>query len=138
MSKKSTKYKNLVDSKIEVINYHSGDSLTYLRESIARDACYTSANSIQYKSDQISENRDKLADLRETYSGQEVIHVQMSKLAYVIGEQQKELSELNDRHHADLEVYKKLVGKAWTQNAKSSNSKNKLAELDEIDALLKA
>ena len=24
MSKKSTKYKNLVDSKIEVINYHTG------------------------------------------------------------------------------------------------------------------
>jgi len=138
MSKKSTKYKNLVDSKIAVINYHSGDSLTYLRESIARDACYTSANSIQYKSDQISENRESLRELRGIYSGQEVIHVKMSKLSYIIKEQQKELSELDDRHQADLEVYKKLVGKAWTQNAKSSNSKNKLAELNEIDALLKA
>ena len=135
MSKKSTKYKNLVDSKIAVINYHSGDSLTYLRESIARDACYTSANSIQYKSDQISENRDKLADLRETYSGQEVIHVQMSKLAYVIGEQQKELSELDLRFKADCAVFKQLTKKAWTPKSKASGSNSKLMMKSEVEAI---
>jgi|9_EtaG_2_1085328.scaffolds.fasta_scaffold00183_6 hypothetical protein len=138
MTRNDTKSKNLVDLKSAVINYHSGDSLTYLRESIARDACYTSANSVQYKSDQISENRVKLADLRATYSGQEVIHVQMSKLTFVIKEQEKELEELSDRHLADTKVFKKLVGKDWTPNSKSSSSKNKLMELDEIDALLKA
>ena len=138
MTRNTTKSKTLVELKLAVINYHSGDSLTYLRESIARDACYTSANSIQYKSDQISENRVKLADLRETYSGQEVIHVQMSNLTRIIKAQQAELEELSDRHQADTQAFKKLVGKDWTQNSKSSGSKNKLMELDEIDALIKA
>ena len=137
MTRNTTKSKTLVELKLAVINYHSGDSLTYLRESIARDACYTSANSIQYKSDQISENRVKLADLRETYSGQEVIHVQMSNLTRIIKAQQAELEELSDRHQADTQAFKKLVGKDWTPNSKSSSSKNKLMELDEIDALIK-
>ncbi|BAQ87968.1 hypothetical protein [uncultured Mediterranean phage uvMED] len=138
MTRNTTKSKDLVELKLAVINYHSGDSLTYLRESIARDACYTSNNGIQYKETQISENTNSLKDLRETFSGAEVTHVQMSKLAFVIKEQKKELKELTDRHQADLKAFKKLVGKEWTQNPKKSGSKNKLAELNEIDALLEA
>ena len=39
----------LIELKLKTIQYHSGDNLDYLQKNIARDACYTSHNSVAYK-----------------------------------------------------------------------------------------
>ena len=39
----------LIELKLAVIQYHTGNDMDYLQKGIARDACYTSFNSLQYK-----------------------------------------------------------------------------------------
>ena len=45
----------LIELKLAVIQYHNGDNMDYLMKSIARDACYTSYNSLQYKRKQMAD-----------------------------------------------------------------------------------
>lgn len=136
MPRTNTELKNLVDAKIVVINFHEGDSLAYLRQQIARDACYTSKNGIDWKVQQMSEKKADLATLRAENAGSEVTSKKMSSAFDIYNKMNDELQELEDRHQADLKVHKHFVGETWTANKKSKVTKSQQKELEEIDKLL--
>ena len=125
--------KKLVQLKLDVINTHEGDQNTYLRSSMAGDACYSSNNSIQYKTQQMSDVRAELASLRPA-EGSEVIDVKLAKKVDIYNRMSDELLELQERFNADKAVYKAIADEEWkpwkktTQKAVSSV----LNELDKI------
>jgi|7_EtaG_2_1085326.scaffolds.fasta_scaffold205784_1 hypothetical protein len=136
MPRTNTELKNLVDAKIAVIDFHEGDSLAYLRQQIARDACYTSKNGIDWKVQQMSEKKAELSILRSENAGSEVTSKKMSSTFDIYNRMNDELKELEERHQADLKVHNHFVGEAWTPNKKSKVTKSQQKELEEIDKLL--
>ena len=58
--------------KLAVVTFHNGEQNAYLRESIAGDACYSSNNSLEFKENQMSDQRAKIASLTPC-EGQEVV-----------------------------------------------------------------
>jgi hypothetical protein len=129
----NTNLSNLIDIKLEVIKHHTGEHNEYLRKSIAGDACYSSNNSIQYKTQQMSDVRVELASLRPA-EGSEVIDVKLAKKVDIYNRMSDELLELQERFDADKAVYKAIADEEWkpwkktTQKAVSSV----LNELDKI------
>lgn len=121
MTKKNQTYLgNLVELKLEVIMHHKGEENEYLRQSIARDACYSAHNSIQYKTQQMSELKAEMASLRPA-EGSEVIDIKLAKKLDIYDRMSDEYDELQDRFEADKMVFKSLTGEEWKPWKKSSN-----------------
>ena len=130
----------LAKMKLDVINYHAETITTDLDNkeitnrkdlvSMARDACYTSNNSIGYVKTSIA---DALAEydeaIEENNKRQEESSERYLEMLYCRLETQQE------RHQADIDVYAHLTGgEVWTPTTKSASSKksiskSKLAEL---------
>ena len=116
--------KTLVEMKLAVIMYHNGDNMDYLLNGIARDACYTSYNSINYKKKQIADN---LADLETAIV--ENRDVRADAIARRLDNMEIELNHLIERHDADKEVYSLVTdGEQWTPERKSRNVSGDLAK----------
>ena len=111
--------KKLVQLKLDVINTHEGDQNTYLRSSMAGDACYSSDNGINYKKTQMDKIKQELVTLRPA-EGSEVIDVTLAKKVDIFQRMEMELVELQERHDADLEVYLIIKGDKWKPYRKSS------------------
>lgn len=131
-----TSYKDLIAAKTAIINYHKGDQNAYTREAIARDACFTSHNSMQWKALQMAEALGEIRKWREDNPDAEVIDVAISKKKRLYDSMEQEHAELEERHKADREVHKAIVGKEWKPQGKRDHSSDKLGELHEIDKML--
>lgn len=132
-----TSYKDLVKAKVAIINFHKGDENEYLRISIARDACYTSFNSIEWKSDQMSEIKNEVAAWRRENPDAEVIDIKIAKKLSLYNKMEEELFELQERHSADCEVYTEITqGETWSHKPKRTHVSDGLGEIAAIDKLL--
>lgn len=111
MTKKTS---TLIELKLAVIQYHTGDNMDYLQRGIARDACYTSFNSLAYKRKQMA---DTIADFETAVvEGRNTI---AERLATRVENMEVELNELIERHEADKAVYEIICdGEEWTLEPK--------------------
>lgn len=135
----------LAKMKLDVINYHAesistnlnGDEITNLKDlvSMARDACYTSNNSIGYVKTTIA---DALAEYDEALEDKNKRQIESSER--YLATLKSRLQSQQERHQADVDVYAHLTGgEVWTPtkkatSSKKSISKNNLAELRKVVA----
>lgn len=114
----------LVQLKLQVINYHSGENTDYLQKSIARDACYTSHNSLKYKRTQIA---DQVVEMERAMKDDKELLA--DSIARKIDRMEGELAHLIDRHQADRDVYCIMHdGIEWSPQGKSRNVSGDLAK----------
>jgi dynactin complex subunit len=96
------KTQNLVSLKKAVIKYH--DANPYLELAMARDACFTSYNAVDWKNSQMSDVAAEIKDLMPQ-RGQEITDVKLEKLLSRYESMEIESNTLTERHNADKEVY---------------------------------
>jgi hypothetical protein len=127
----------LVDLKLSVVNFHA-DLNEQARIGIARDACYTSNNSLEYKQGQIDFATAELKVLRDQYNGSEVVDVRMTRKAEYLSSLMFELSCAEERHEADKAVYKVISGDEWKASPKTGKKTApvKTFSMADIDALI--
>ena len=113
----------LADLKMAVINFHKGDDNEYLRQSIARDSCYTSHNSLNWKLEQMSKVKEEIAVLMPD-EGNEVTDVSLMRKVEIYHSMQDELVSLQLRHDADLECFKQITGEIWYPRPKKKADTN--------------
>ena len=119
---------SLIELKLAVIQYHAGDNMDYLQRGIARDACYTSFNSLQYKKKQMA---DAIADY-ETAVVENRDAPQMRILS-MIERMEVELEELDERHECDKGVYHIITdGEEWSMTPKKRTPVMKSSKLDAL------
>ena len=122
----------LVERKLAVLDWFNGlqDVAPNERfiESIAKDECYTSKNSLDYKKRMLA---DRLADYED--AAEQKQHIKMDALQKLIDNVEDELALLETRHEADLSVYEQVTGKSWEPAPKKtrpvSMSKERLSAL---------
>ena len=119
MKKTNDVNKELLELKIAVVMHHKGEQNEYLRQSIARDACYSANNSIQYKNQQMLELKAEMASLRPS-AGSEVVDVKLAKKLDIFERMEDELAELTERFNADKAVYKLITDEEWKPYQRSS------------------
>ena len=135
----------LAKMKLDVINYHAesittnlnGDEITNLKDlvSMARDACYTSHNSVQYAKGNIA---DALAEYDQALEDKNQRQIESSERYLAI--LQSRMQSQSERHQADIDVYAHLTGgEVWTPtkkgtSSKKSISKSNIAELRKVVA----
>ena len=125
---------NLIEMKLEVIRHHGGEHNEYLRKSLAGDACYSSHNSMEYKSKQMAEKRAELASLRPA-EGSEVIDIKLAKGIDVYNRMSDEMLELQERFDADKDVYESFTGEVW-KPWKKTTQKAVSAVITSLDKIL--
>lgn len=118
MTKKHT---TLIELKLAVIKYHNANE--YTEASIARDACYTSFNSINYKKTGQNQMADVAAEIKDLLPqrGQEITDVKLARLLDRYETMEQELEILSERHAADCAVYEKITGETWTARPKRTH-----------------
>jgi len=120
----------LVELKLAVIDYHPKE-MEYLKNGIARDACYTSFNSLTYKQGQMADVAAEIKDLLPE-RGSEIVDVKLARLVDRHEAMEIEHQELVERHAADLEVYKTVVGEEWTPRPKRTHKSTGLGLDDRL------
>ena len=118
---------NLVDLKLAVIKFHNAN--VYTETNIARDACFTSHNSLDFKAKQMADVAAEIKDLMPQ-RGSEVADVRIEKLLTRYDSMEMELYDLSIRHEADLEVYKQITGETWSARPRRTHKSSGLG-LDE-------
>ena len=107
----------LIELKLAVIQFHNGDNMDYLMKGIARDACYTSYNSLQYKRKQMA---DTIADFETAVV--ENRDTKADAIARRLDNMNVELEHLIERHDADKAVFEIITdGEQWEPQKKSRN-----------------
>tara|TARA_R100001082_G_scaffold106810_1_gene80039 strand:+ start:77 stop:505 length:429 start_codon:yes stop_codon:yes gene_type:complete len=135
----------LAKMKLDVIKYHAdtittnlnGEEITNLKDlvSMARDACYTSNNSVGFVKTSIS---DTLAEYDQAVEDKNDRQIESSKRYLAI--LQSRLVSHQERHQADVDVYANLTGgEVWKPTKKGSTSaktisKGNLEELRKVVA----
>jgi hypothetical protein len=122
---KSNSTTTLIDLKLAVINFHDGDNMAYLQKNIARDACYTSYNSLTYKKKMLA---DAITDF-ETYvlEGKDIAADRACEKAERM---EIEYDQLVERHEADKAVYLIITdGEEWSVTVKPRNTGNLSSKL---------
>jgi len=132
-SKATTATPTLAELKLAVVNFHSGE---YTRIGVARDACYTSHNSIQWKLDQMSNLKAEIASLMPLDDQSEVVSVKLAKKLDIYHSMEDELAELEERHNADLEVFKLTSGEDWKRTPRSTGKAQSSSILEEAAKIL--
>lgn len=132
-TKATTATPTLTELKLAVVNFHSGE---YTRISVARDACYTSHNSIQWKLGQMSDLKAEIASLMPLDDQSEVVSVKLAKKLDIFHSMEDELAELEERHNADLEVYKLTSGDDWMRTPRSTGKAESSSILEEAQKIL--
>ena len=113
----------LIQLKLDTIKFHEGEGMDYLMKGIARDACYTSFNSLQYKkkvmADTLADFETALAENRDTRA--DAINRKLENMHV-------ELEHLIERHDADKAVYEIICdGEEWSPTQRSRNVTSELA-----------
>ena len=122
----------LIELKLAVIQYHNGDNMDYLMKGIARDACYTSYNSLQYKRKQMA---DTIADFESAVV--ENKDTKADAIARRLDSMNVELEQMIERHDADLAVYEIINdGEQWEPQRKTRSVPAALAK--KVAAMKKA
>jgi hypothetical protein len=111
------KVPTLVELKLAVLNHFQSTQDVVPNEQfiagIARDECYTSHNSLNYKKKQMA---DKLADYETAV--EEGKDIRADAIARLLDNMEVELTLLDERHQADLSVYEQVTGTHWEPMAK--------------------
>ena len=102
----------LVERKLAVLDWFQGTQDVVPNEkfiaSIAKDQCFSSRNTLNYKKNLLS---DRLTDYGEAEEkGQDIKCMALQKL---IDNIEEELALLEEAHEADLSVYEQVTGTAW-------------------------
>ena len=102
----------LVERKLAVLDWFQGTQDVIPNEKfitgIAKDECYTSHNSLNYKKRMLA---DRLVEHEEAEeNGYDLKAMALMKL---IDNIEEELSLLEERHEADLSVYEQVTGTVW-------------------------
>jgi hypothetical protein len=118
---------NLVDLKLAVIKFHNAN--VYTETNIARDACFTSHNSLDFKAKQMADVAAEIKGLMPE-RGSEVADVRIEKLLTSYDSMEMELYDLSIRHEADLEVYRQITGETWSARPRRTHQSSGLG-LDE-------
>lgn len=114
----------LIELKLAVIKYHSGENMDYLQKGIARDACYTSFNSLAYKRKMMA---DAIADFETAVT--EGRDVPAERLCTRIENMEYELDALIERHEADKSAYTIITdGDEWSPTKATRNVSSDLAK----------
>lgn len=126
---KQLKPSDIIAQKMEHIKYFTNDN-QYLLVSIARDACYTANNSLEYKRKQLS---DALADYDRHIEEKNVNAVERAE-RYIV-RLNEELEILMCRFEIECGVYELFTGEKWSPKPVA---KNVLKPSANIDAIRKA
>lgn len=128
----NTSIKDLIALKLQVIKFHEANE--YTETSIARDACYTSFNSIQFKKTGNGQMADIAAEIKGLMPerGQEIADVKIERLLTRYENMEVELDILTDRHDADKAVFKLLTGDEWTARPKRTHKSTGLGLDDRL------
>jgi len=112
----------LVALKLAVIKYHNSNP--YLETSMARDACFVSFNSMQWKKTGQGQMLDTTAEIKELLpqEGQEITDVKLERLLDKYEQMETELNTLEERHIADKAVYREITGEDWTAKPKRTHT----------------
>lgn len=112
---------NLVALKLAVINFH--DCNEYLKKSMARDACFTSYNSMMWKRTGQDQMMDTAAEIKSLLPqrGQEITDVKLERLLNRYELMETELAILEERHNADKAVYSEIAGEEWSHKPKRTH-----------------
>ena len=114
----------LVELKLQTIQYHNGDNMDYLMTSMAKDACYTSYNSLVYKKKQMD---DTITDFETAVT--EGRDMKAEAITRKLDNMEIELEHLEERHNADCQVYTIITdGQAWTPERKKRKVTSALAK----------
>ena len=110
--------KELVALKLAVIKYHNSNA--YLETSMARDACFVSFNSMQWKKTGQGQMLDTTAEIKELLPqrGQDTADTKLERLLDKYEQMETELNILEERHIADKAVYREITGEDWTAKPK--------------------
>ena len=124
---------DLADLKLAVIEYHTNAN-SYTKAGMARDACFTSFNSLQWKSTGPNQMLDTTAEIKELLPqrGMEIADVKLEKLVMRYELMERELEILAERHHADKEVFEIITGEVWTAKPKRTYSSDGLGLDDRL------
>lgn len=134
MKKTNQTNKDLFQLKLAVVMHHKGEHNEYLRQSIARDACYSANNSIQYKTGQMSDLREDIVSLVPA-QGSEIVDIKLAKKVDIFKRMKDELEELTERFDTDKAVYFRVTEEEWKPYKKSS-TKDVSQVLNEVNEIL--
>ena len=125
-----TKKTSLIDLKMAVIKYHNGND--YFETSLARDACFTSYNSLNWKKTGSGQMADIAAEIKGLLPerGTEIADVKLERLINKYELMEQELELLTERHEADKAVFKTITGDEWKPAPKRTHTSTGLG-LDE-------
>jgi len=119
----------LFDMKLAVIQYHDNGDNQFLMTGIARDACFTSHNSLVYKRKLIA---DTICEYDQAVKDDNARAIM--RLDKMLMSMDAELEHLIQRHEADLQVLLAVSGEAWTAGKKAD--KRSITESNKrIDAM---
>jgi hypothetical protein len=113
---------NLVALKLATIKFHNANE--YLEVAMARDACFTSHNSLTWKKTGTGQMADVAAEIKELLPqrGQEITDVKLERLLTRYEQMETELAILEERHNADRAVYKIIAQEEWTARPKRTHT----------------
>jgi hypothetical protein len=127
-----TKKTSLIDLKLAVIKFHNGND--YFETSLARDACFTSHNSLNYKKTGVGQMADVAAEIKGLLPerGTEIADVKLERLITKYEAMEQELNALQERHDADKAVFKAITGDDWKAAPKRTHTSNGLGLDDRL------
>jgi len=130
--KNNTSLETLIELKLKVIQFHQANE--YTEAAIARDACYTSFNSIQYKKTGVGQMADVAGEIKGLMPerGSEIADVKIARLLDRHERMEEELSILEDRHEADKAVYEQITQEKWTPKPKRTHKSTGLGLDDRL------
>lgn len=128
----NTSISKLIELKLKVIKFHEANE--YTEASIARDACYTSFNSVQYKKTGTNQMADVAAEIKGLIPqrGSEIADVKLARLLDRHERMEEELAILEERHEADKQVFKQITGEEWTARPKRTHKSDGLGLDDRL------
>lgn len=106
----------------------------YTKGQMAHDACHSSWSAIQFKKNQMSDQRAIVTDFRDN-TGSEVMTLKVERAVNLFNLMKDELDILTSRHEIDLDVYRKITEEDWKPKSKGSKVAGKLSRAD-VDAVI--
>ena len=112
--------KTMVANRLAILNDHKGEENKFLREKMARDACFTSHRALEWKADQYSITSSEIVTLKKAQEN-EVTTTQIQSKERLLTLIASQIGAYQANHKADLEVYKKVVDKKGWYKAGKKN-----------------
>ena len=112
--------KTMVANRLAILNDHKGEENKFLREKMARDACFTSHRALEWKADQYSITSSEIVTLKKAQEN-EVTTTQIQSKERLLTLIASQIGAYQANHIADLDVYKKVVDKKGWYKAGKKN-----------------